>query len=100
MPRDDVRAEIERILVDRFEPEVLEIVDDSDRHAGHAGATSGGGHFRVAIVSERFRGLSRLDQHRLVNEALADLFGERIHALGLRTAVPRHVPPEDGGDAS
>lgn len=88
MPRDDVRAEIERILTERFRPERLEVRDDSDRHAGHPGATSGGGHFRVAIVSERFRGLSRIDQHRRVHEALAGMFGERIHALGLTTAAP------------
>lgn len=89
MPRDDVRAEIERILRESLDPDYLEVEDDSDRHAGHAGATSGGGHFRVAIVSERFRGASRLEQHRMVHAALADLFGDRIHALGLRTSEPR-----------
>jgi len=83
-----VRDEIERILTERFAPTRLDIRDDSDRHVGHAGATSGGGHFRVEIESDRFAGLTRLDQHRLVHDALAPLLGGAIHALGLRTAVP------------
>lgn len=76
---------IERILRDRFEPSELTIKDDSAKHAGHPGASSGGGHYDVEIVSARFAGKSRLDQHRMVNEALAELFGERIHALALKT---------------
>ena len=80
--------EIERILRETFDPVRLEIRDDSARHVGHPGATSGGGHYHVVIVSERFEGLSLLEQHRLVNDAVADLFGKRIHALGLKTSPP------------
>jgi BolA protein len=80
--------EIERILRKAFDPVRLEIRDDSALHAGHPGATSGGGHYHVVIVSEKFEGLSLLDQHRLVNDAVAELFGERIHALGLKTSAP------------
>ncbi len=78
-------AEIEQILRKTFEPTLLEIRDDSAKHVGHAGATSGGGHFHVTIESARFQGLTLLEQHRAVNEALAGLIGGRIHALGLTT---------------
>ena len=77
--------QIETLLRDSFDPVHLEIRDDSALHAGHPGATSGGGHYHVVIVSARFEGLSLLQQHRLVNDAVRELFGDRIHALGLRT---------------
>jgi BolA protein len=88
----DVRDELERRLRERFRPTHLDIRDDSAKHAGHAGATSGGGHFRVTIVSAAFEGLTLLEQHRAVNDVVADLFGDRVHALGLKTSVP-----SDGG---
>ncbi|MDP3938692.1 MAG: BolA family protein [Deltaproteobacteria bacterium] len=76
---------IERILRERFDPLHIEIADESAAHAGHAGAASGGGHYRVKIVSARFEGMPPLAQHRLVNEALADLLQGEIHALALTT---------------
>ena len=76
---------IERRLREQFAPSELTIQDDSHKHVGHPGATSGGGHYDVTIVSAAFEGLALLDQHRRVNEALADLFGSRIHALALKT---------------
>lgn len=85
---NEVVAEIERRLREALAPERLEIRDDSANHAGHAGATSGGGHFKVTVVSTAFAGLSLLEQHRLVNEALRDMFGPRIHALALKTSAP------------
>ena len=85
---DTIRARIESILREAFDPERLEIEDESHRHVGHRGATSGGGHFRVVVVAEAFRDLSRLEQHRLVYDALGDLIGRDVHALGLRTAAP------------
>ena len=84
----DVRGRIEAILRRRFRPERLEIRDDSARHAGHAGAASGGGHFEILIVSAEFEGKSLVDRHRMVHEALKDLIGRDIHALGLRTSAP------------
>jgi len=81
---DRIRA----ILQQRFDPLHFELHDESERHVGHAGATSGGGHYRAVIVSAEFEGRSRLDQHRMVNEALGELFGSEIHALGLRTCAP------------
>ena len=84
----DVRARIEAILRGRFRPARLEIRDDSAAHAGHAGAASGGGHYDVLIVSAEFEGISLLDRHRLVNDALRDLIGREIHALALKTRAP------------
>jgi BolA protein len=83
----DAAGRIESILRERFEPAHFELHDESARHAGHPGATSGGGHFQVVIVSAAFEGKSRLEQHRLVNDALRDLFGPVIHALGLKTCA-------------
>ena len=79
---------IENILRRRFEPSHLELVDDSARHAGHPGAASGGGHYHVEIVSPQFEGLTLLARHRLINEALGEMIGAEIHALGLRTLAP------------
>jgi BolA protein len=79
---------IENILRERFEPSRFVLRDDSAKHAGHAGATSGGGHFHVSIVSAAFEGKTRLEQHRMVNDSLIDLFGPLIHALSLETRAP------------
>lgn len=70
-----------------LEPSALEIGDDSHLHAGHAGA-GGGGHYRVRIISQQFRGISRVARHRLVYQALDDLMQTRIHALALETLAP------------
>ena len=80
--------EIERILRERFDPLHLELRDDSDKHAGHPGATSGGGHYHVTLVSSRFEGRTRLEQHRAVHAALGEMFQKEIHALALRTSAP------------
>lgn len=66
----------------------VEIVDHSARHAAHAGAAHGGGHFEVLVVSERFEGLGRLARQRLVYEALGDLMDTDIHALTMTTLTP------------
>lgn len=79
---------IESKLRQAFAPRHLEVVDDSARHAGHAGARSGGGHFQVVIVSERFRDLSRLERHRAVYDALGEAMRQEIHALALRAMTP------------
>jgi BolA protein len=69
-------------------PTRLELVDDSARHAGHAGARSGGGHYRLLIVAEAFAGQPRLRRHRLVHEALGELMQGRIHALSVQALTP------------
>jgi BolA family transcriptional regulator, general stress-responsive regulator len=83
-----VRERIEAILRERFVPMHLEIRDDSARHAGHAGAAAGGGHFEILIVSAAFEGLPLLDRHRMVNDSLREMIGREIHALGIRTLAP------------
>jgi BolA protein len=83
------RVERIRALVqDRLAPQQLEVLDESAAHAGHAGAAGGGGHFRVRVVSDAFSGLSRLQRHRLVHEALGELFRHEIHALALTALAP------------
>ncbi len=71
----------------------VEIVDDSHLHAGHAGAASGGGHFRVTVVSPGFIGKSTLERHRMVYSALHELMQHGIHALNIRAYAPDEVPP-------
>ena len=68
--------------------ESVEVVDESHLHAGHAGARSGKGHFRVRVVSERFAGLSRIQSQRLVFAALAEEMESDIHALAMQTLTP------------
>jgi BolA family transcriptional regulator, general stress-responsive regulator len=68
-------------------PVALEIIDDSARHAGHAGAREGG-HFRVVVVADAFNGLSQLQRHRLVYAAVDSLMGRGIHALNIVARTP------------
>ncbi len=79
---------IERLLRERFDPTQFELTDDSAKHAGHPGATSGGGHYSVVIVSNVFEGLSRLERHRAVYGAVESMIGSEIHALAIRTVAP------------
>ena len=71
-----------------FSPAQLDIVDDSQQHAGHAGAAGGGGHFTVTIVSEKFRDHSALERHRMVYQAVDDLMPAEIHALSIKALAP------------
>ena len=81
---------IERLRV--LEPEHLDVVDDSHRHAGHAGAADGRGHFTVLLVSKRFTGLNTLRRHRLVYEVVGDLMTTDIHALSIQALAPGEAP--------
>lgn len=76
-------AEIERRLRAQLNPSHLEIIDDSHLHAGHAGAKSGKGHFRVLIASPKFKNLKPLERHRMVYEALGEMMQTDIHALSI-----------------
>jgi BolA protein len=84
-PSSDRRARIEGKLRKRLEALHVEVIDETHQHLGHPGAASGGGHFRVLVVSPKFEGLSILDAQRLVYEALADEMGSAIHALSIKT---------------
>ena len=82
---DTIRAKLQA----RFEPEALEVIDDSDRHAGHTGATQGGeSHFTVKITAAAFQGASRLQRQRQVNSALAEELAGPIHALSIVASAP------------
>lgn len=76
-------------LTDAFSPSRLEVVDDSARHAGHAGAREGGeSHFNVLIEAEGFAGLTRVARQRQVYSALGDLLAGPVHALSLKALAP------------
>lgn len=87
-----IRERLERSL----EPLALRIEDESALHAGHEGAASGGGHYRVHLVSPKFEGLPRVERHRLVYDALEDLMKREVHALSLVLLAPG----EDGASRS
>jgi BolA protein len=80
---DALRTALQKELA----PVSLEIIDDSARHAGHAGAREGG-HFRVVVVADAFKGLSQLQRHRLVYAAVDSLMGRGIHALNIVARTP------------
>ena len=85
------RSEFETTLRERLavlKPRRVELIDDSAKHAGHAGARSGGGHYRLLIVSESFCGKSTLARHRLVYDALGELMRSKIHALSIQSLAP------------
>ncbi len=77
-----------------LEPTRLDVTDDSHRHAGHAGAADGRGHFSVLVVSKRFEGLRRVQRHRLVYEVVGDLMATDIHALSIHALAPGEPLPD------
>jgi BolA protein len=79
---------IRRALTEAFTPELLEIIDNSAAHAGHAGARTGGGHYHVTIVAEAFDGKNLVQRHQLIYKALGDLMKQEIHALGINAISP------------
>lgn len=82
---------LERIrarLVEALAPSEIELVDESHKHIGHAGARDGRGHFALRIRSEAFRGLAPLARHRRVYEALGELMQSDIHALSIQAGAP------------
>jgi BolA protein len=84
-----VATEIEARLRAALSPDHLAVIDDSEKHRGHAGHDgSGESHFTVDIVSDSFSGQSRVARQRLVNGALADLLVEKIHALAIKARAP------------
>lgn len=86
MSQETVAALRERLAV--LAPTVLEISDESHLHAGHAGARSGGGHYRITIVSAAFTGKSTVARHRLIYDAAGDLMRGPVHALAIRAFSP------------
>jgi len=88
------RAErIRNVLERAFRDASVAVADDSARHAGHAGARNGAGHFIVRIESQDFAGRSRLERHRLVYAALAEMLPSEIHALNIEAVSPDDDSP-------
>ncbi|CAA9888848.1 BolA protein [Candidatus Methylobacter favarea] len=79
---------IKQALTAAFKPALIEIIDNSAAHAGHAGSQSGGGHFHVTIVAQAFEGKSLVQRHQLVYKALGDMMKQQIHALGINALSP------------
>jgi BolA protein len=86
----DMAAQLRSALEKELSPLSLDIIDDSARHAGHAGAREGG-HFTVALVSKAFSGRPQLERHRLVYAAVAPLMGRGVHALSIQAHSPEEV---------
>ena len=91
---NDRQQRISDSLMAEFKPLVCDIDDESALHAGHAGAASGGGHYRLRLVSERFEGLSRVGRHRLVYDCLRAMMPTEIHALALTLLTPSEAENE------
>ena len=81
-------SEVIRERLAALSPLTLDLRDESEQHAGHAGAASGGGHWQLTIVSEAFRGKSPVARHRMIYEALGDLMKRDIHALKIEAFAP------------
>ena len=88
LAREQRPAAIRAALETALSPVSLEVVDESHKHAGHAGARDGRGHFAVVVVSEAFAGKLPLARHRLVYAALGDLMTTDIHALSIHARTP------------
>jgi BolA protein len=71
-----------------LEPQSIDLLDESGKHAGHAGAKAGGSHFRLTIVSPRFSGKDQIARHRMIYEVLGPLMQREIHALAIRALTP------------
>jgi len=76
-----------------FAPDLLEVIDDSHKHVGHAGARDGRGHFSVEIRSDAFAGLTSLARHRAVYAALGDMMTTDIHALSIHASAASDAAP-------
>lgn len=80
---------ITRLLTEAFHPDRLEVVDESHLHKGHAGwSEAGETHFRIRVTSSAFAGKSRIDMHRLVNDALSGEIEAGLHALAIEAKAP------------
>lgn len=84
-----VQTEIETLLTAALSPTRLEVINDSAMHSGHSGDDgSGESHFTVVIESAEFAGKNRLARQRMVNAALGDIPGDRVHALAIKASAP------------
>jgi BolA protein len=76
-------------LIEAFAPQSLEVLDESHQHEGHAGHRPGGQtHYRVYIVSNAFKGKSRIERHRMINQLLSTELAGSVHALAIHASAP------------
>ncbi len=88
-PEPTRAGRMEQVLRTALNPSVLEVIDESGRHAGHAGARDGGEtHYALTIVSQTFSGLNRIARSRMVNDLLANEFNSGLHAVSLLLRSP------------
>ena len=80
-----------RSLLAALQPTQIELIDDSHLHAGHAGARSGGGHYRLIIASAQFRGLNTVARHRMIYSVLGEMMKHDIHALNITASTPEEL---------
>jgi BolA family transcriptional regulator, general stress-responsive regulator len=80
-----------RARLARLDPLHIEIIDESHKHAGHAGARDGGGHYVLRIVSDRFAGNNTVARHRMIYSALGDMMKREIHALTIQATAPDEI---------
>lgn len=85
------RVDLMRQRLDALAPVSLDIVDESHKHAGHAGARDGGGHFLLRIVSAQFAGKSTMMRHRMIYSALGEMMKREIHALNIQANTPDEI---------
>ena len=74
-----------------LEPSLVEIIDESHKHAGHAGSREGGGHYLLQIVTHQFTGKGTLARHRMIYSALGEMMKREIHALNIQANTPDEV---------
>lgn len=79
------------VLLAALQPTKIEIADDSHKHAGHVGARSGGGHYRLLIVSTQFASMPTLTRHRMIYSVLGDMMKHDIHALAIAAYTPEEL---------
>jgi BolA protein len=91
LPREERVAAIRAAIESALDPVSVEIEDDSHKHAGHAGARDGRGHFRVDVVSSAFAGMTPIARHRAVYAAVGELMTTDIHALVIRARAPAEL---------
>lgn len=95
MDTADTRTLIYQKLEQSLNPKIVDVIDQSAAHAGHAGAASGGGHFRVILVCDAFEGMGQVARQRRVYEILADEMAGSVHALSMTCLTPTEFEAED-----
>ncbi len=91
MSAEDRMARMRALLTEALQPVMLELTDESALHVGHAGAASGGGHFRLKIASARFEGQRLVMRHRLVYDSVHAMMHTEIHALAITAVAPSEM---------